>query len=175
MYGALHYRFLERDKILALQTIWLWSIPRNIWLSAAHIAGKCNIQAGLESRHSVTETEWMLNNTLLSNFLGELDFTTEINLFVSRLNAQFPRYVAYRRAPGAWSVDAFTIGWSVLNFYAFPPGFQYNCGSTEEDKGGQSHRLMYPPPLANTGLVSKNGGPQKRCTPTQPIPAAYTS
>ena len=44
--------------------IWLWCIPRNIWLSAAHIAGKCNIQADLESRHSVTETEWMLNNTL---------------------------------------------------------------------------------------------------------------
>ena len=31
--------------------IWLWCIPRNIWLSAAHIAGKCNIQAELESRH----------------------------------------------------------------------------------------------------------------------------
>ena len=141
MNGPLHYRFLERDKILALQTIWLWCIPHKIWLSAAHIAGKCNIQADLESRHSVTETEWMLNNTLLSNSLGELDFTPEINLFVSRLNAQFPRYVAYRPVPGAWSVDAFTIGWSVLNFYTFPPGVQYNFGSTEEDKGGKSHRL----------------------------------
>lgn len=30
------------------------------------IAGKCNIQADLESHHSVTETDWMLNNTLLS-------------------------------------------------------------------------------------------------------------
>ena len=60
--------------------IWLWCIPRNINLSAAHIAGKCNIQADLESRHSVTETEWMLNNTLLSNALSELDFTPEIDL-----------------------------------------------------------------------------------------------
>ena len=101
--------------------IWLWCIPRNIWLSAAHIAGKCNIQADLESRHSVTETEWMLNNTLLSNALGELDFTPEIDLFASRLNAQFPSYVAYRPDPGAWAVDAFTINWSVLKFYAFPP------------------------------------------------------
>ena len=75
--------------------IWLWCIPRNIWLSAAHIAGKCNIQADLESRHSVTETEWMLNSTLFSNALSELDFTPEIDLFASRLNAQFPRYVAY--------------------------------------------------------------------------------
>ena len=65
--------------------IWLWYIPRNIWLSAAHIAGKCNIQADLESPHSVTETEWMLNNTLLSNALSELDFTPEIDLFASRI------------------------------------------------------------------------------------------
>ena len=50
--------------------IWLWCIPRH--LSAAHIAGKWNIQADLESRHSVTETEWMLNNTLLLNALSEL-------------------------------------------------------------------------------------------------------
>ena len=87
--------------------IWFWCIARNIWLSAAHIAGKCNIQADLESRHSVTETEWMLNNTLLSNTL--------------RLNAQFPQYVAYRPDPGTRAVDAFTIDWSLLKFYAFRP------------------------------------------------------
>lgn len=71
------------------------------------------MQADSESRHSVTETEWMLNNTLLSNALNELDFTPEIDFFASRLNAQFPRYVAYRPDPGAWAVDAFTIDWSV--------------------------------------------------------------
>ena len=55
--------------------IWLWCISRNIWISASHIAGKCNIQADLESRHSVTETEWKLNNTLLTRTLSELNFT----------------------------------------------------------------------------------------------------
>ena len=64
----------------------------------------------------------MLKNTLLSNALSELDFTSEIDLFASRLNAQFPQYVAYRPEPGARAVDAFTtIDWSVLKFYAFPP------------------------------------------------------
>ena len=101
--------------------IWLWCITRKIWISAAHIAGKCNVQSDSESRHSVTETEWMLNNTLLSNALNELDFTPEIDLFASRLNAQFYRYAAYRPDPGAWAVDAFTIDWSLLKFYAFPP------------------------------------------------------
>ena len=101
--------------------IWLCCIPRNIYLSTAHIAGKCNIQADLESRHSVTETEWMLNNTLLSNALSKLDFSPEIDLFASRLNSQFPRYVACRPDPRAKAVDTFTIDWSVLKFYAFPP------------------------------------------------------
>ena len=63
----------------------------------------------------------MLNNTLLSNALSELDFTPEIDLFASKLNAQFPRYVAYRPDSGAKTVDAFTIDWSVLKFYTFSP------------------------------------------------------
>ena len=116
--GTSHFDPLNRFT----KEIWLsWCIPCNIWLSAAHIAGKCNIQADVASRHSVTETEWMLNNTLLSNALSKLDFTPEIDLFDSRLNAQFPCYVAYQPDPGAWAVDAFTIDWSVLKFYAFPP------------------------------------------------------
>lgn len=79
------------------------------------------MQVDSESHHSVTETEWMSNNTLLSNALNKLDFTPEIDLFTSRLKAQFPRYIAYRPDPGVWAVDAFTIDWFLLKFYAFPP------------------------------------------------------
>ena len=100
--------------------IWLWCISGNIWISAAHIAGKCNIQADLESRHRVTETEGKFNNTLLTHTLRELNSTPEIDLFASRLNAQFPQYVAYRPDLGG-EIDAFTINWSLLKFYAFPP------------------------------------------------------
>ena len=111
-----HMRTSHSDLLNRLtKEIWLWCIPRNIHLSAAHIVGKCKIQADLESRHSVTETEWMRNNTLLSKALSELEFTPEINLFASSLNAQFPRlYVTYRPDPGAEAVDAFTIT-SILN------------------------------------------------------------
>ena len=58
--------------------IWLWCIPRNIWLSAAHIAGKCNIQADLEFRHSVTETEWMLKGQCHEDFAVLGQFCAEI-------------------------------------------------------------------------------------------------
>ena len=36
--------------------LWLWCLSRNIWVSAAHIAGKSSQQADLESRQNKTET-----------------------------------------------------------------------------------------------------------------------
>ena len=101
--------------------IWAWCISRNLWISAAHIAGKSNVEADHESRQHQTTTEWMLNKTVLSQALESLQFTPEIDLFASRLNCQFPQYVAYRPDPGAMAIDAFSITWTGLKFYAFPP------------------------------------------------------
>ena len=101
--------------------LWLWCVSRNIWISAAHIAGKSNQQADLESRQNKTETEWMLNRDSLSHALTQLNFRPEIDLFASRLNSQFTHYVVYRPDPGAVAIDAFSLDWSTLKFYAFPP------------------------------------------------------
>ena len=76
--------------------IWLWCIASNIWINAAHIGGKSNEWADLESRQYKTESEWMLNTSVLSRALLDLDFMPEIDRFASRLNAQFTRYVAFR-------------------------------------------------------------------------------
>lgn len=67
------------------------------------------------------ETEWMLNKDSLSHALTQLNFCPEIDLFASRLNSQFTHYVAYRPDPGAVAIDAFSLDWSTLKFYAFPP------------------------------------------------------
>jgi len=101
--------------------IWAWCISRNLWVSAAHIAGKSNVEADHESKQHQTATEWMLNKALLSQALESLQFTPEIDLFASRLNCQFPQYVAYRPDPGAMDIDAFSLIWTGLKFYAFPP------------------------------------------------------
>ena len=101
--------------------LWLWCISRNIWISAAHIAGKSNQQADLESRQNKTETEWMLNKNSFSCALHQLKFSPEIDLFASRLNAQLTQYIAYRPDPGRVAIDAFSFDWFTLNFYAFPP------------------------------------------------------
>ena len=117
-----HMGTSHSDALNALaKEVWLWCISRNIWISAAHIAGKSNERADLESRQNKTETEWMLNKSILSGALMQFEFTPEIDLFASRLNAQFTRYVAYGPDPGASAIDAFSIDWSNLNFYAFPP------------------------------------------------------
>ena len=68
--------------------------------------------ADLESRQNQSQTEWMLNITLLSRSLQTLRFKPDIDLFASRLNSQFPKYVAYRLDPESVVTDAFTIHWA---------------------------------------------------------------
>ena len=103
------------------KTIWEWCISKSIWISLAHILGKQNFIADFESRRNQRESEWMLNNSLLSVALESFEFAPEIDLFASRINAQFHKYVSYRPDPHAFAIDAFTLNWGELKFYAFPP------------------------------------------------------
>ena len=103
------------------KNIWEWCVNRNIWVSAAHIPGKCNPIADSESRKGHRELELMLNTKLLIRCIEHLKFQPEIDLFASRINHQFPEYVSYRPDPHAVAADAFTIPWAKLNFCAFPP------------------------------------------------------
>ena len=47
----------------------------------------------------------------------------DIDLFASKLNAQVETYVSWRPQPMTKFVDAFSIEWSQLSFYAFPAFF----------------------------------------------------
>ena len=44
-----------------------------------------------------------------------------IHLFAAANNNQVETYVSWLPDPGAYVVDAFTLPWTHLNFYAFPP------------------------------------------------------
>ena len=101
--------------------IWEWCIPRGIWISAAHIPGKENTVADNESRKTSGPAEWKLDPKSLRTALDDLQFHPEIDLFASRVNHQFPRYCSFRPDPTAEAIDAFTINWHTLKFYAFPP------------------------------------------------------
>ena len=97
--------------------IWSRCTAKNIWISDEHIAGKCNEAADRQSRETNTNTEWMLNSTLLNKALDKLQAhpDTCIDMFASRLNKQFPRYISYRPDPGAYLEDAFSAQWTELS------------------------------------------------------------
>ena len=101
--------------------IWEWCIDRKIWLSAAHIPGKQNLIADFESRRNQRASEWRLDRASLICALQRLHFKPDVDLFASRINHQVPLDVSYRPDPEAIAIDAFSLNWSNLNFYAFPP------------------------------------------------------
>lgn len=101
--------------------IWQWCQARQIWLSVAHIPGKDNTAADQESRKLNLDTEWQLHTVELKSALAQLQVSPSIDLFASRLNKQFPCYVSWRADPEAHAVNAFSLSWSNLIFYAFPP------------------------------------------------------
>ena len=94
----------------------------------------------------------MLSKASLQDALNELGFMQEIDLFASRINNQFTKYVSYKPDPSALAIDAFTLDWSKLMFYAFPP-FSVIL---EQDSCRRSHGCLHSPRLAHAGLVSKS-------------------
>ena len=102
-------------------SVWEWCIVNHMWITAAHIPGTENVQADHESRFAQTGMEWKLNAQMLQQALTLLQFTPNIDLFASRHNKQYVDYVSYRPDPGCVAVDAFTLDWHSLQFYAFPP------------------------------------------------------
>ena len=97
------------------------SVAKEIWLSAAHIPGKQNLFADFESGRNQRASEWRLEKAKLIYALEVLDLKPDMGLFASRINHQFPHYVSHRPDPEAIATNAFSLNWSNLKFYAFPP------------------------------------------------------
>ena len=100
--------------------MWEWCNQRHIWISAAHLPGKQNTIADFQSRKFNDQTEWMLNKNMFKQII-QIMGVPKVDLFASRLNNQLPNYVSWLPDPGAMAVDAFSLDWGPLEFYAFPP------------------------------------------------------
>ncbi len=67
-------------------------------------------EADSESRRSAnTPAEWQLNSKILQSCLTDIDFTPSIDLFASRLNKQFDKFVSVKPEPEAFAIDAWAI------------------------------------------------------------------
>lgn len=112
-------RSISCDQIA--KQIWQWAMERRLWISAAHVPGIYNEKADAESRKFEIHTEWMLNKIKFLEIHSHYDFHVNVDLFASRVNKQIQKFVSYRPDPECYAVDAFSIPWSNLQFYAFPP------------------------------------------------------
>lgn len=100
--------------------IWQWCEARNLWIFATYIESKNNIEADSESRSRYIETEYSLNNNAFQKIISLIGIP-EIDLFATQINTKCTRYISWKRDPHSIAIDAFTIDWKNINFYAFPP------------------------------------------------------
>ena len=101
--------------------IWDWAISHENWLTSSHIPGKQNTEADKQSRKSVSCTEWKLKPFIFQTIIEKFQFLPDIDMFASRINCQLDRFVSYTPDPNAFAINAFTLDWSNLAIYAFPP------------------------------------------------------
>ena len=97
--------------------IWDWCEKRHLFLLAQHIPGKTNVEADTESRVKRDLNDWRIPPKIIAPLIRDCT----IDLFASRLTHQLKRYVSWRPDPSAVHNDAFTMDWSNLKAYAFPP------------------------------------------------------
>ena len=100
--------------------IWEWVVARMIWLSAAYIPGDANIVVDFHSCCFHENKEWAPKDTILV-LLKPTYGSPGIDLFASSTNAKMLLYISWLPDPHVYAVDAFTVSWQDLNFYAFPP------------------------------------------------------
>ena len=100
--------------------IWQWCVERDTWISCAPGVG-LDDEADVLSRKFHTDTEWKLDAGLLHEAPDLLSTTPTIDLFASRTDHQFPKYVSFQPDPIACFTDAFSIDCSSHIVYCFPP------------------------------------------------------
>lgn len=98
--------------------IWQWCENRNIWIFASYINTKDNFEADKESRK--INIEWELSQKAYKQ-ITERFGTPKVDLFASRTNKKCTKFVSWKCDPEAFAVDAFTLSWTNIFFYAFPP------------------------------------------------------
>ena len=86
-----------------------------------YIPGKENNEADYMSRLLNDNTEWKLDALIFQKVLKLFSVKPEIDIFASHLNYQVPTYVSWNPDKNACAIDAFSISWADLKFYAFPP------------------------------------------------------
>ena len=110
----------SRDLFQITQSLWNYCLEREIIITAEYVPGHLNQKADEASRVFNDSSDWKLDTRILAQIEVILG-TAEVDLFANRLNTQKNRYISWKPDPGAVAVDAFTVQWTKMQGYAFPP------------------------------------------------------
>ncbi len=114
--GSVQYKNLSQ----LAKLFWEYCETRALMVLATYIPTKRNIEADEQSRLKTTETEWSLSDNYylqIKKAFGE----PNIDLFATFSNKKCSSYISWMPDPFSENIDAFTLSWRKLNFYAFPP------------------------------------------------------
>ena len=104
-----------------LWKILTWCSQRQVTLKARHIPGHLIVIADKLSRLGQTiQTEWSLLPGVFQQICNRWHLP-QIDLFATRFNHKWPRFVSPVPDSLAVAVDALTLPWEDLDAYAFPP------------------------------------------------------
>ena len=102
------------------KNMWVFALDKGIWLSAVYVPSKDN-EADKPSRRVLNDSEFMLNKDIYKQLISMINFEPKIDIMASRVNFQVKPYISYKPDVDAKFIDAFSIEWSGLDFYCFPP------------------------------------------------------
>nr|CAH7752434.1 unnamed protein product [Callosobruchus chinensis] len=114
--GSIKYKKLN----LVARKLWQWCEKRQIFVFATYINTTENTVADKHSRIKNIDTEYCLSYDAFIKITSKLGMP-EIDLFASYLNKKCERFVSWLPDPESIAVDAFTISWTGLKGYIFPP------------------------------------------------------
>ena len=146
--------------------IWEFCEQRDLWVTAAHIPGKENVEADRESR-AQGHTEWALPEKVFQNIEDTWGSHT-VDLFASRLTHKLDRYYSWHPVPGAEAIDALSLPWP-NNYYAFPP-FSLNLRVVQKALAEGVHGTLITPQWAAQpwyGLLKRRASDHVRLPRTQ--------
>ena len=115
--GGTHSQALS----LQAETLLKWSHSQDMIIITEFIPGKLNVLADQLSRKGqILPTEWTIAHQALIP-LWQAWGKPMIDLFATQYSARLPVYVSPMRDPQAYARNAFSIPWTDLSAYAFPP------------------------------------------------------
>ncbi len=105
--------------------IWSELECRDLFMIPSYVNTRENpadaLTRGITSKKHLLDCEVQLNPSVFEWLTSVGPFRPEVDWFATNLNAQLPRFYAWKSDPAAEGIDAFDFSWSDVCGYIFPP------------------------------------------------------